>query len=92
MIDEYTLQKDALDNKYADLIAMAKLMVEWAMANDSYSMARTISQSPKPTRPMELMLWGRFYSQNTLGYAFADAYQEYAELERRIDPVLPAAP
>lgn len=92
MIDEYTLKKDALDNKYADLITMAKLMVEWAMANDSYSMARTISQAPKPTRPMELMLWGRFYSQNTLGYAFADAYQEYAELERRIDPALPAAP
>jgi len=92
MVDEYTLKKDALDIKHARLIEIAKSMADWALENDSYSMARTISQAPKPTRPIELMLWGRFYSQNTLGYAFADAYQEYAELERRIDPVLPAAP
>jgi hypothetical protein len=81
MVDEYTLHKDALDVKHAELIAMAKSFVEWAHKYDSHSLARTISQAPKPTRSVELLLWGRFYSQNALGEAFGNAYQEYVELE-----------
>lgn len=92
MVDEHALKKESLDHKYADLIAIAKSMADWAMTNDSYSMARTISQATKPTRSIELMLWGRFYSQNALGEAFANAYQEYAELNGRIDHVLYDAP
>lgn len=84
MVDKYTLHKDALDVKHAELITMAKSLVEWAYKHDSHSLNGMNVQAPKPTRPAELMLWGKFYSQNALGSAFSDAYQEYSDLDARL--------
>lgn len=81
MVDIYTLQKQQLDTKHAELITIAKSFVDWGLENDSPSSYDIVRH--KPTSSSELMLWGKFYTQNALGDAFSKAYQEYEELTRR---------
>lgn len=85
MIDTYSLRRTELDIKYAKLIAIAEDIVDWAY-NNVPNLIQIDAPESRPSRTEDILLCGKFYSENELHSAFADAYQEYEALFRSESP------